>query len=249
MTDASTGGIAYSPMNLPSRGALYDGKLPGGKAEIRKMTVAEEVILQSTSGGADLVGKLVAACTRLPQGFLPQQLLLSDRIAILIALRAITFGPKYQVPYTCSACGAVNKAEVDLNADIKERPATKALVEPLDFMLTDAKKQVSLRYLRGSDEAAITKLRKKDAPAEESVVRMALQITKIDGEDAGSVDARMEFVRQLTIPDAMDMREALEAGETGLDTRIAPSCVSCGEVNEMQMPMTPEFFRPARRRA
>lgn len=247
--DPTNAGVSYAPVTLPSRGALYDGKLPGGKVEIRKMTVAEEVILQSTSGGADLVGKLVQACCKLPPGFLHSQLLLSDRIAILIALRVYTFGPRYQVPYTCSGCGAVNKADVDLSTDVREREGAPKIVEPIEVSLVDATKRVSLRFLRGSDEATIAKSRKKDAPQDETVVRMALQLDKVDGEDLPNLDAKIAFVRALTIPDAMDIRDALEKVEPGLDTRISPACSSCGEVNEMQMPMTPEFFRPTRRRA
>ena len=249
MSDLAQSGVAYNVINLPSRGALYDGKLPGGKVEIRKMTVAEEVILQSTSAGADLVGKLVAACCKLPMGFLPTQLLLSDRIAILIALRAFTFGPRYQIPYSCTSCGAVNKADVNLGEDIKEKVGSDKIVEPIEIPLTDAKKIISMRFLRGSDEAAIVRTRKKDAPQDDVVVRMALQIVKVDGEELPSLDARIAFVRDLTIPDAMDIREALAKVESGLDTSIAPVCSACGEVNELQMPMTSEFFRPARSRA
>lgn len=239
----------YVPVILPSRGALYGGVLPGGSVDIRKLTVAEDIAIQSVAGGSDLISRLLGACCRFPAGFSQSNLLVADRVALLIAIRVFTFGAKYTVPYVCEHCNASTKGEIDLSTGISERVTDGPLVEPVEVTLTDCQRTVSLKFLRGSDEDELSKVAKraKGDPAEEIITRMALQIAQIDGQTVLMAD-REKFVRSMSIPDSLDFRDAIEKAQPGMDMAITLTCPQCGGENGMNLPFNSEFFRPSRRR-
>ena len=243
--------LGYVPVILPSLGLLYDGKLPDGRAEIRKMSVGEEIILQSTVGGVALVSALLQACVKLPSGLPHGELLLGDRMALLIALRVHTFGPQYGYSFNCQACGALNKTECNLGADLSQSPASPGLVEPIEVPLKDAGISVSLRFLRGKDEDQVAKVAKRTAMASNDlgdpslITRMALQIVKIDGKDVPELAAREKFVREMTMTDGIRFRKALDSKEPHVNLGVSPECKTCGSVNELSLPFTLDFFRPS----
>lgn len=243
--------IAYTSFTLPSRGMLYDGQIPDGKVELRKLTVGEEIIIQSNSVGLDLIGKLIDSCVKLPPGFDSQQLLVGDRLALLIAMRVHTFGAKYSYSYECAHCNAKNKATVNLDTDIKPREIKPDQTEPINVDLPDAGMKVGLRFLRGVDEVTISRVAKRvtlqsnDANDPSLLIRMALQLVEVDGEKIKTPNEREEFVKYLAMPDATKWRDAVDAVEPGVDLSITAECTACGRVNDMILPFSADFFRPS----
>jgi hypothetical protein len=256
--------IGYMSVTLPSRGYLYGGKIPGGQVEVRKLTVGEELIIHSTSGGVDLIARLVKACVRMPNAFDPLELLATDRLALLIAMRVATFGPKYNYSYRCQSCGSNQKAEANLGTDLQEKLATDTLKEPIPVHLKDAQTTIGLRFLRGKDEAQVAAVSKKialqsnDAVDTSVLTRMALQIVAIAEKEVGKdpetgrdmlpLAEREAFVRGLSIPDAEDFRDAIDTVEPGVDLKLNPDCKACGSQNEIYLPFSADFFRPTRNR-
>lgn len=249
----TTAPVGYAPVPLPSRGLLYGDKLPDGKVHIRKLKVTEEAAIQSSTGGLDLVNATVGTCVKLPEGLNHLDLLITDRLALLIALRVFTFGKTYQFGFRCIGCGTQNRSDTDLSS-LADHKAEDGLVEPLTVHLPDANVDVGLRFLRGKDEAQIAKVAKRVAlqsndPTDTShILRIALQIQTVNGEDLEPAK-REAFVRDLTMVDSAAIREAIDDKEPGVDLTIHPECKACGAVNDMALPFTADFFRPARRLA
>jgi hypothetical protein len=247
--------IGYAPVVLPSRGLLYNGKLPDGTVQVRKLTVGDEIILQSGAGGVEMISQLINACVKLPQGMTHGELLTADRLAILIGIRVFTHGQKYSYTYRCQHCGAAQKADCNLGSDIKEKPIDPSVTEPVDVHLQDADQTVGLRFLRGKDEDAVSKVAKRqslqsnDVGDPSIITRMALQLVTIDGKEAGDLTERERFIKNMTLPDGQDMRKALDDKEPGIDLSVFPECKACGGVNEISLPFGLEFFRPARRQS
>ncbi len=244
--------ISYTSFVLPSRGALYEGRIPDGKVELRKLTVGEEIIIQSNSVGLDLIGKLIDNCVKLPLGFDSQQLLLGDRLALLIAMRVHTFGAKYAYSYPCRHCETSNKATVDLGVDIKPREIMPGQTEPITVTLPDAGVTVSLCFLRGKDETQVSRsarslqMKSNDPNDPSLLTRMAIQLVAVDGEPIKTPAEKEEFVRFLTMPDAALWRQTIDDIEPGVDLGITAECRNCGGINEMALPFTADFFRPTR---
>ena len=86
---------------LPSRGLLYGGKLPDGMVRVRPWTTREESILYSPVGdGLAKIDSVMKACL-LTKAVPTEDMLLPDRMAILLALRTATHGALYQFLQSC----------------------------------------------------------------------------------------------------------------------------------------------------
>jgi hypothetical protein len=249
--------LEYTDVTLPSRGQLYGGILPGGVVPIRKLTVGEEIILQSSVSGHALVSKLLSACCKFPAGFNHESLLVTDRVALLLALRTHSFGPKYVFTYRCTSCGARGQHACDTRTDLQAKVAddNNPLVEPLEVKLEDSASVVAVRYLRGKDEnalAANARQRAESGKDEEDddggvVGRLAAHIISVDGKEMGVLD-KERFVRSLTSNDAHLIRYAIQDSETGVSLSLETTCKKCKSINDLVLPFHGDFFRPARRK-
>lgn len=259
--------IGWIPAKLPSRGILYDNKIPDGVVQLRKLTAREESILAAQgSEGLERMDLIIKNCVKLPNGYAHMDLLMTDRMSLLLSLRSITFGTHYSFTYKCSFCNATHKAEIDIHEELDENtpesiamkmfekeliesPDDFALEEPIEVELPDCGKLLHVRFLRGSDESKIAKRSKRlrmqsNDPADESYIhRIALQIITIDGERDNLAMHEM-FVKRLTSLDTSTLRIKVDDLEPGIDLRVYPQCRSCNGVNEMAMPFGGEFFQP-----
>jgi len=243
---------ATSTIKLPSRGVLYGGLIPDGAVEVRKLTVQEISILESQgSGGIERLNTVLRSCCRLPNpGIHHGQLLITDRMAILLALRTFTYGPLYNFQYKCMFCGSVCKSTVNIAEDLEEHEADDELKEPITVELKDSNSVVMLRFLRGDDEDKVAKYAKRvkmqsnDQGDPSSMHRIALQIVALNGDEKVELRRREDFVRGLTAADLIRLNKAVDEKEPGLDLTVFPDCSSCGSTNELNMPFTGEFFRP-----
>lgn len=269
MSETST---EYTPFQLPSRGVLYrdsegNDPIPEGKVEIRKMTGQEmERLIEAGASAWNRVNQITDQCTRMPNQFPPGQLLVTDRLALLIGMRIITHGPSYTFEYRCQSCNSTVKDTVNLVEELDERTPEDVerrmhnefgrpdfeFAEPLSLRLPDCGRTVYLRFLRGDDQEMVMK-REKRAKMEKTggsqyTYRLALHIMRIDESGADlHVAQREDFVRSLTAGDQTHLQNFLDEAETGIDLTIFPDCSSCGATNELYLPFGTEFFRPRSR--
>ncbi len=266
--------LGWTTMTLPSQGSLYvDSEgvslVPDGTVQIKPMSTRERATLEESGvSGPERVGVLIDRCCKLPKGMKHEDLLASDGLAILLALRALTFGAEYKFKWQCE-CGAQNKADInlieELNEDTPERIAEKLLdkgriedlndyecKEPYEIELKDSKTKdgdpikVGLRMIRRRDETRIAKQMKRAKSNErESVLayRLGLQIVTMNGETLqGRIKA--DLIDSLSYKDSLRIDQFISEHETGVDMNIFLECPKCGNEDERNLPMTAEFFRP-----
>lgn len=244
--------LGWATIQMPSRGVLYDGKVPGGNVQMRKMMAAEMARLQSQGGTVlEKIEAIVNACTKLPEGFTGKDLLLTDSFFLMLALRTMTFGPEYRFSYRCRHCGSFEKAKVDIVQDLEEKPADEDLHEPIEVDLPDARCKVAGRFLRIADQDLITKHVKRtklssvDTTDPSYQYRLALALVSKDGEEFTDLLKKQDFIKVLTASDCLRFEKVLQDAEPGVDIRVYPDCTSCGATNEMGLPFDAEFFRPS----
>lgn len=246
--------LAFVPLYLPSKGMPYDGKIPEGKVEGRKMTVSEIADFESHGGSAhDKIDRLLASCSRLPNGVKHNELLLTDRMALMLALRKITLGVAYNYEFKCRYCGHVNKRQCDLSTDLQLREPPEEWQEPFPVDLPDIQKTVMVRFLRGRDEEAVSKYAARMSKAgghgasDPSLpYRLALQIEEIDGQKLNVLE-RERFAKNMTLQDLNVLADAVEQRESGIDPDMTVECTKCSSPNDVTWEMTAEFFRPTHR--
>jgi len=237
---------------LPSQGLLYD-KLPGGEVQIRAMTTQEEKILASPTSdraGNTLLDRLFKRCTDLPKDFPPAKLLTIDRFSLLLHLRAVSYGPKYQVSYNCVQCRKLNYVNVDLEEDVLAEEVKLEEAPPeegFEVVLPKLGKTIGWRYTTGEDEAAADKQRSKLRGNESSVIefRLARQIATIDGLPVENFVDLLNMVRKLSVMDNIALRDSMKEHEFGVTSlEFDFDCDSCGtQQPPMTMPVSKDFFR------
>lgn len=268
MAEQSQGGKGWVDLTLPSQGIFYkdaDGKerIPTGKVKIRKLTVSETATLQSPGMDAlQRVATVIRSACQLPPNIAADELLLTDRQAILLYQRVITHGPVYSFTYRCPGCRATVKWTTNIIKDLVEvtpdelRPTLASmsppveLEEPFDVELPDEAVVVTCRLLRGKDESEITKRAKRGAMQSidntdpSVIIRMALVITAVNGE-AWDTRKKEQMVRGMTQSDQNRIEYAVDKRETGVDTTVYPTCTACGyDVMEgFALPFDRDFFR------
>jgi hypothetical protein len=248
--------LGWMDYPLPSRGVLYEDKLPGGRVSLHPMTAKEQSLLQTQGGG--VIGKLdalIATCCKLPQALSRAELLLTDRLAILLTLRTKTFGPEYSFQWRCKHCAAFNTAKVDIVRDLEEKTAPPTLKEPIEVTLPQRGCVVAMRFLRGVDEETLLrnakrlKMQSNDGDDQSYLMRVAMQLVTKDGEPFGNILDKQRFVENLSASDLVYLEDEVSEQEPGIDTRLYLDCSQCSGTNEMGLPFTAEFFRPRRTRS
>lgn len=242
--------LGWADYVLPSRGVLYEDRLPGGKVQIRQMTAKQQALLV-TQGGGNLgkIDAIIDTCCRLPDKIKHKDLLLTDRFAILLALRTKTFGSTYTFRWRCR-CGQWQNASIDIVKELDEKPGSAETREPVEVTLPDAACVVHMRFLRGTDEEVVARNAKRIAMASNDnsdpsyLQRLAIQLVSKDGEEFKNPLDRHRFIEGLTAGDLVLLEDSVSEAETGIDTRLYLDCNTCGETNQIGMPFTAEFFRP-----
>jgi hypothetical protein len=250
--------IAYTEVQLPSRGLLYGPEaviktpaLPEGRVQIRKMLIAEDEILAGSGGTAlTRLSKVLARTTKLPQGFDPEHLLVQDRMFLLLTVRTHTFGPHYEIAFRCPHCRANNaKRSINVVEALNEKPLNPDVREPIDVLLPDAGCRVGIRLARGLDEQALVRAAREAESRGQTGTPLQDQfrqiIVTIDNEPVANPLQRLDLIRRFSSADVLAIRKAQDAVEFGVDTTIYPNCEKCEAAVELDMPFGADFFRPA----
>lgn len=271
-TGSTSGGqsLMFEPaaelIDLPSHGVLYKNisddpdVTEKGAIRVRPMTVHEEKILTTPrlvrSGQAlDMVFKnVIKSMGKNGQPLDPGELLSSDRVYIMLWLRAVSYGNIYKFNLTCpnNACGRKFEYEVDLGEHpITEMPVEDGKVpqEPFKFQLPFSKYTLIYRLPRGKDEMEIIKLQnqpKKMNDADETIVqRMSSAIQAIldpNGEEIPKQHIQ-PFVESMRAGDASAFRNELERVDSGIDDIKGIRCPHCDHEFDSPIPITENFFR------
>ena len=239
-------------VSLPSKGKLYPVSHPlHGKEEIeiKYMTAKEEDLLSNKS----LLRKGVAI-DRMLQSLIVdksiklESLLLGDKNAILIAARISAYGEEYQSQVSCPQCETRQKFNFDLSElDEKEGDSLEEHSVSISergnfvFSLPRSKVDVEIRMMTAGDESQIAQdlVKKKEISYVEQLKKV---VVSVNGEtNRGTVS---NFVENLVASDARHIRRTMAAISPDVDMTQYFLCTSCDHEEEMEVPLTTEFFWP-----
>jgi len=239
-------------VDLPSQGRFYAQGHPlhnQTSIEIKQMTAKEEDILTSRS----LLKKGVAI-DRLIQSLIvnrgidPSSLLTGDRNAIVIAARVSGYGNDYETNVQCPACGAKQNYSFDLNSANLIRGVAREDLGVTDnsdgtitCILPKTEVEVVARLLTGRDEGAVTTLAKSNNLVTQQLERI---IVSVNGDS--STQAIQYVSQNLPSFDSRHLRMAIKKATPNIDLTQEFSCTECGHEQEMEVPLTADFFWPDR---
>ena len=182
-------------------------------------------------------------------------LLVGDRNAILIAARVSGYGNMYETNVSCPSCAAVNQYAFDLN-DIEvyagDNQDTTELTSNNDgtftTLLPRTKVEVTFRLLSGRDEKALisqVENARKRKLEENSVTRQLKQIIIAVNGDSDQKNINY-VVDNVPTSDARHLRLMYKIAAPDVDMTQNFECSECGYVQDMEVPLTADFFWPDR---
>ena len=239
-------------VDLPSQGRFYPEGHPlhgQDSIEIKQMTAKEEDILTSRT----LLKKGVAL-ERLISSLIvdaaidPKTLLIGDRNAIIIAARVSGYGNDYSTKIQCPACEAkqtytfnLNSAHVYHGEDNENLRAKINANGTITCRLPKTQVEVVARLLTGKDEKSITSIVKSDNQISKQLETL---IVSVNGDS--SREAIKYVANNIPSMDSRHLRMAIKKATPNVDLTQEFSCTECGHTQEMEVPLTADFFWPDR---
>ncbi len=240
-------------VTLPSKGLFYKGEIPDGRITIEPFGTREEKLLATGKTGSVIINKIFENCVHGPVDHL--ELVLGDRLYLLLKLRCISYGDEYRFPWRCSECGKRNQAAVDLSKlEIQEVADDASNV--FEVKLPVLGHELGVRLLTGLDEEKVqdyvkrmtSKATNVDAGALGYIYRLARRVESINDEPTG-IRESMELIDSLKGKDSVHLRDEIDDHDVGPIMEIEQTCAHCGWAEDLTVPFDKQFFRPTRRRA
>lgn len=214
----------FDVLELPSKGLLYPGRPTTVKVEY--LTAADENIL--TSPNLIRSGKVLDVLLEKKiksSDISMSQMLVGDRNAIMIWLRATGYGEMYPVKMIDPTTSEEFETEVDLSSlKTKELTAKPDENGEFSFDLPKSKKKIKFKLLTVADETSISKKAEARNKATKSQISMALtyrlqaQIKEIAGNRDPSIIAK--FLDVMPAYDSLKFREYSDDIEPGIDLEV-----------------------------
>jgi len=239
---------------LPSNGMVYPVGSPFfGKdsVEIKSMTAREEDILTSAAlakKGTTLT-ELIRSCL-IEKSFDPADLLVSDRYALLLTIRAIGYGTTYEDNVTCSECDVTKPRVFDLNSF----PIKRLDIEPVQpgvnlfsYVLPKTGKNVKFRFLTGRDEEemyVVSEKQKKLGMTLDTSITSTLIRSIVSVNDVTDRNRIVKFVQNMPAMDSLSLRKYVGDHQPGVQLKQQLTCPACNHVEEVVMPMGLGFLWP-----
>ena len=236
-------------IDLPSKGKFYPEGSPlrSGKIDVKYMTAKEEDILTSTNliQKGVVIDKLMESLIVTP-GVKPDDLLVGDLNAVMVAARILAYGKDYPVEIGCGECQTKFTYDTDLSAletiDVTEVPENGEFTLDLP---TGAK--ITFRLLTRADEKDISNevnaLKKINGAIEaDSTTRLKHIITSFNGNRDRKVVR--ELAEKMIIRDVRALREAYRKVSPDVSFELNTECSNCGAAVKARMPFGANFFWP-----
>lgn len=236
-------------IDLPSKGKLYpsDSPLRSGTIDIKYMTAKEEDILTSTNliQKGLVLDKLMESLI-VTKGVRPDDLVLGDINAIVVASRILAYGKDYPIQLMCSACTTKFEHKVDLSSLDMVSPQEESNNGEYSIQLPTGM-NVTFKLLTRGDEKAIRNeiesLKKINSMVEsESTTRLKYTLTSVNGNrDKKNI---RDFAESMILRDVRALREQIKKVSPDVNFDLNINCSDCNHINQVRMPIGANFFWP-----
>ena len=244
-------------VELPSRGKYY----PEGHAlrdkefiEIRQMTAKDEDILTSRA-----LLQRGLAIDRLLNNLIvdkqidPDEILVGDKNAIMVAARASAYGNEYLTSVQCPTCQQNSDNEFDLNDGVLIGPDSEETEAQYNedkltynISLPASKVSVEVKFLTSNDEKRLlhTSEQKKKHKLVESVMTDQMKSFIVSVNNISDPSEIARFVDNMPARDSRYLRTVYTKLTPNIDLTQEFVCKYCLTETTMEVPFTADFFWP-----
>ena len=180
---------------------------------------------------------------------------MGDRNAIIVATRVSGYGSDYTTKVTCPTCGAnqeytfdLNEAYVHTGVDDEATDITNNEDSTFDVVLPRTGVTATFKLLNGYDEKrlmdGITSDRKRKGSEKTITRQLSSMLVAVNGDS--SAQAINYLVNNIPSLDARHLRLSYRRVAPNIDLTQEFSCDECDHEQEMEVPLSAEFFWPDR---
>ena len=240
--EISVGVENYEYLTLPSNGigfqelkelhvrpmTMKEEKMLGNKSLVKAGKLQEEIFKACVSKGIDKAGNKIPG-----EAIDWKRLLMEDEYALLIFIRAISYGTDYEPELTCPVCGKKQTVIINFETDLPVTYADDNIEAEFKVTLPKSGKRVTLRLPERRD-------------SENDIWKMVENcIVELEGTDPTLLHM---VVQNLIAQDVAVMRKAVNESKFGVTKEIIyhcgnNECPTEGEPQELALPLTQDFFR------
>lgn len=239
-------------LELPSKGLVYPKEHPlaSGTIEIKYMTAKEEDILsnQNLIKKGVVLDKLFESII-VDKRISPNDIIIGDKNAIILATRLLGYGPEYKMSFYSSKLGSTIDTVVDLST-VKTKEVDFGLFNhknEFEFETPSQKNKIKFKLLTHGDELAIerdiTALERlgKDVSAD-ITTRLRYMILSIDGNSDLSTINR--YINGMLARDSRAFRNYVKSISPDMDMNFTYT-YDDGEEDILPITMGVNFFWPS----
>ena len=239
-------------LDLPSKGLVYpkDHPLSSGTIEIKYMTAKEEDILsnQNLIKKGVVLDKLFESII-VDKGVNPNDIVIGDKNAIILATRLLGYGHEYKMTFYSSKLGKAVETTVDLS-EIKTKEVDFSLFKNANeftFETPLGKNKIKFKLLTHGDENAIEKdinaLERlgKDVSAD-ITTRLRYMIISVDGKE--EISHINKYINGMLARDSKAFRNYVKSMSPDMDMTTTHT-YDDGETEALSVTLGVNFFWPA----
>jgi len=251
--------IPIESVPIPSMGVVYPSGHPLHNCEtidIKPMTAREEDILTSKAliKKGTVITELLRSCI-IDKRINPDDMIIGDRNAVMVALRITGYGSDYRVEVGCPACGEKSKQDFDLAELPIKRLDDQPVAEGSNCFEvpmpknkeTDPDLKIRYRFLTGKDEQTISVLnerKKKQGLGSDNLITQRYQHQILSVNDISDKTKIQMFIQKMPTRYSRALRNAMDNNEPGVQMKSHMNCPHCFEESEVSLPLGASFFWP-----
>ena len=186
----------------------------------------------------------------------PDDLLIGDKNALLVAARVSGYGADYTVQVSCPSCGTAQSHTFDLtafenNEGIQPDENSDSGVAVTDngtftAVLPRTGYTAEFRLFTAQDEknamqASVKKTKHKLADSTSTDLLKTIIVSVNGVDDKSEINS---FIDNMPAQDARHIRACVKVVTPNVDMSQPCECSSCGAVTDVEVPFTAEFFWP-----
>jgi len=247
--------IPQQTIPLPSTGVLYPLDKDGNELkeiDVRIMVASDLNILYSKnlikSGKA--FSMILKNCCLSDRDV--DELIVGDRNAILIAIRAISFGTIYETKVKCQdpECPKTFDGEFDIskiNLKLLELKPIQEYTNMFKFVLPQTQKEVVFKFLTGKDSQDLMSAKQNKMKGggggleDDMTATLKKMVITIDGK--GGVEAA-QAIDVMEVRDSLSLRQYIIDSQPDVELLQEMTCPVCESVYEYEFDMDYDFFYP-----
>lgn len=218
-------------VELPSKGKFYKNFV--GVKVIPLLFEDEQKILLTKNKNLNIVNEIISKCCI---GVNINDLLLQDKVFLILKIREISYGSDYGFSLICPGCSNDIKSNIDLQSSLPIQYVDDSLEDPRTIMLPDLNVECKIRMPRVSDEISLRDIENMH----KNMYRFIVSLNNI--EDPVFISKALS---RMKTRDKKKIYQEINNPIFGIQTSFMFECPVCKYSSKMELPFDSNFFSVA----